>query len=70
MSTSVFVCTTDSPGKRIRLARIAAGLRQADVAWMANVTQHAVSAAERGKYVPPAWMERILSVLGLEGEGV
>ena len=50
---------------QVRIIRTAKGLRQKDVAEIANVTQAEVSALERGHYVPPSIRRRILQALGV-----
>ena len=55
------------PGKRVKLLRTMKGLRQVDVAQLAETTQAEVSALEQGKYVPPSVVCRIMAALGGEG---
>jgi transcriptional regulator with XRE-family HTH domain len=53
MATELFICTNLAPGMLVRLERIHRGLRQADLAQLAGVTQAEVSALERGRQVIP-----------------
>lgn len=65
--TSVFVVAGITPHLEARLARVARGLTQWQVAQMAHVAPWAVSAYERAdRYVPPSWVRRIREALGLE----
>lgn len=52
----------------VKLQRIHRGLRQVDVAEMAQATQAEVSALERGLYVIPSVERRIHHVLELDVE--
>jgi len=64
MAVDVLVLDHALPiGLRVRLARIALGLRQCDVADLAGVPPHAVSNVERGNYTCPAWRRAILELL-------
>jgi len=53
-------------GKRVRLARIAEGWRQIDVASRAMVSPGDVSNVEQDRPVHPWKLRRILEALGLE----
>ena len=64
--SGVFVATGLTPGMEARLARVARGLTQWQVAVEAGIAPWAVSAFERSdRYVPPAWVRKIKAVLGL-----
>ena len=67
MSNGILVFSGLSEAKRAQIARIAAGLRQVDVAGLALCTSHDVSAYERGIHVSPVVRSRILSALGFDG---
>lgn len=56
-----------SDGLRIRLCRIARGLRQFELAAEAHTTPAIVSMAERNVPVPPKPLARIRAALGLGG---
>lgn len=58
-----------SLGQKIRIARIARRWTQDDLAEEALVAQHQVSALERDLPVYPSARQRILKILGLNGEG-
>ena len=65
--SGVFVATGLTPGMEARLARVARGLTQWQVAAEAKVAPWAVSAYERAdRYVPPGWVRKIKAVLGLD----
>ena len=67
--SSVFVATGLTPGMEAKLRRVALGLTQWQVSNAAGVAQWAVSAYERqDRYVPPAWIRKIRTVLGLDDE--
>lgn len=54
-------------GRRLRLLRESAGLRQLDVADGCVVSQHQVSRWERGEAMPDLWeLLRLASLFGLE----
>jgi transcriptional regulator with XRE-family HTH domain len=61
----VFILTGVSPGQQAKLARIAKGLRQIDVASQAGVTTQEVIRLEKDSYVLPTRRQKILAVLGL-----
>ena len=62
----VLVLSDLTLGKRIRLARVARGWRQIDVASMAQVPAMAVSYAEMDQPIKRWKLKRILAVLELE----
>jgi len=64
----VFAVTGITFGKKVRLARVALGLRQSEVARGAFVTPYQVSSLERGFYVTPAAVRRVIQYFGIEGE--
>ena len=63
--TDILVLTNVSVGQKLRLTRLAKGLRQIDVASKANVQPIDITRLEKGRYVLPARRARILAVLGL-----
>lgn len=70
MDTDIFILEGVSPGLKVKLTRIAQGLRQIDVACHAHVETIEVVRLEKNRYVAPARRDRILRVLGLlEAEG-
>ena len=66
MTTEFFVAANLSSGMLVRLERTRKGLRQADVARLAGVTQSEVSALERGRYVIPGVRRSIYRALELD----
>ena len=64
-SKDILVLTDVSEGLKIRLTRLAKGLRQIDVASQANVQPIDITRLEKGRYVLPTRRRRILAVLGL-----
>jgi transcriptional regulator with XRE-family HTH domain len=67
-SKDILVLTDISEGMKIRLIRLAKGLRQIDVASQANVQPIDITRLEKGRYVLPTRRKRILAVLGLGNE--
>ena len=61
----MLVMTGLSFGKKARLARLALGLRQLDLASRAGVSIGEVSALEHDDYLRPSRRERVLAILGL-----
>ena len=61
----VFILTNVAEGMKVKLTRIAKGLRQIDVAAMARVDCIDVIRFEKGRYVLLMRQKRILEVLGL-----
>lgn len=61
----VFILTGVSLGQQAKLARVAQGLRQIDVASKAGVTVQEVIRLEKDSYVLPTRLQKILVVLGL-----
>lgn len=67
--SSVFVAYDLTPGMEAKLRRVALGLTQWQVAAQAGVAPWAVSSYERhDRYVPPGWIKKIRTALGLEDE--
>lgn len=70
MNNNLFIALEVTEGKRIKLARVAQGLRQVDVASLAKCTVADVVCAEKDRYLPFTRKEKILRVLGiLDGDG-
>ena len=67
-NTDILVLTNVSEGQKIRLTRLAKGLRQIDVASKANVQSIDITRLEKGRYVLPTRRQRILNVLGMDNE--
>lgn len=61
----VLILSGISGGQKIRLTRLARGLRQIDVASQANVQPIDITRLEKNRYVLPTRRKRILEVLGL-----
>lgn len=66
MATELFVATNLTSGMLVRLERTRKGLRQADIARIAGVTQAEVSALERDRYVIPVVRKRVYQALDLD----
>ena len=64
----ILVLTEVSEGLKIRLTRLAKGLRQIDVASKANVQPIDITRLEKGRYVLPTHRKRILVILGMDDE--
>jgi transcriptional regulator with XRE-family HTH domain len=64
--SGVFLAVGLTSGMESRLARVARGLTQWQVAMKAGVAPWAVSAYERNdRYVPPGWVRKIKAALDL-----
>lgn len=61
----VFIALELSEGQRVKLARVARGLRQVDIASQARCTVADVVCLEKDRYLPRMRKEKILEVLGL-----
>ena len=61
----ILVLTGISEGQKVRLIRMVKGLRQIDVASLANVNTIDVTRLEKDRYLLPIRRKRILAVLGL-----
>lgn len=55
-------------GQKAKLARIAKGLRQVDVASKARVTVTDVVYLEKGRFLRPTIKEKIIAVLGITND--
>jgi len=64
-NNGILVLSDVSEGQKVRLTRLAKGLRQIDVASMANVNTIDVTRLEKDRYVLPMRRKRILAVLDL-----
>lgn len=67
--SDVFILTNVSEGMKVKLTRIAKGLRQIDVAAAARVDTIDITRLEKERYVLPTRRKRILAVLGLLDDG-
>ena len=67
-NNGILVLSNVSEGQKVRLARLAKGLRQIDVASMANVNTIDVTRLEKARYLLPTRRKRILAVLGLDDD--
>ena len=65
-TVDVLVITDLSLGRKVRLARIARGLRQLDLASMTRLQMHDISNVELDRQVHLWKVNRILEVLDLE----
>jgi hypothetical protein len=52
MNTPFFICVPKTRGAYFRMERTRSGLRQIDIAAIANIPQSYVSLAERDLYIP------------------
>jgi transcriptional regulator with XRE-family HTH domain len=68
MSSEVFIVNGLTEGEKARLARVAKGLRQLDIASLAKVSICEVTALEKNRCVRNSSKERIFQVLGLLDE--
>ena len=66
--SDILVLTNVSGGQKIRLTRLAKGLRQIDVASQANVQPIDITRLEKDRYVLPTRRKRILAILGLDND--
>jgi hypothetical protein len=64
-SNDILVLTGVSEGQKVRLTRLARGLRQIDIASLAKVNTIDVTRLEKDRYVFPTRRKRILAVLDL-----
>jgi len=64
----ILMLTGISDGLKIKLTRIAQGLRQIDLASAAHVDTIDITRLEKGRYVMPTRRLRILRVLGMAAE--
>jgi len=65
-SKDILVLTGVSFGQKVRLTRLAKGLRQIDLASKANVQPIDITRLEKGRYVLPTRRKRVLAILGIE----
>ena len=63
--SSILVLTIGDLGTKVRLTRVALGLRQIDVAAAARVGQAEVSLLERGGVIRPGVRRKVLLALGM-----
>ena len=64
-NNDILILTGISEGPKVRLTRLSRGLRQIDVASIANVNTIDVTRLEKDRYLLPTRRKRILAVLGL-----
>lgn len=67
-NNDILILTGISEGQKVRLTRLSRGLRQIDVASMANVNTIDVTRLEKDRYLLPTRRKRILAVLGLDDD--
>jgi len=63
----VFIALDMTEGQRVKLTRVARGLRQVDIASLAKCTVADVVCLEKDRYLPQTRKDKILEVLGLMG---
>jgi transcriptional regulator with XRE-family HTH domain len=66
MSDEILILTGINEGQKVRLTRLAKGLRQIDLASVAKVNPIDVTRLEKGRYVLPTRRKRILTALGMD----
>ena len=64
----IAVFTNLTEGQRVRFTRLSKGLRQIDLASLAKVNLADITAIEKDRYIQKMRKERILVVLGMDGE--
>lgn len=67
-NNDILILTGISEGQKVRLTRLSRGLRQIDVASMANVNAIDVTWLEKDRYLLPTRRKRILAVLDLDDD--
>jgi len=67
-NNDILILTGISEGQKVRLTRLSRGLRQIDVASMANVNTIDVTRLEKDCYLLPTRRKRILAGLGLDDD--
>lgn len=67
-NNDILILTGLSEGQKVSLTRLSRGLRQIDVASMANVNTIDVTRLEKDRYLLPTRRKRILAVLGLDDD--
>jgi len=67
-NNDILILTGISEGQKVRLTRLSRGLRQIDVASMANVNTIDVTRLKKDRYLLPTRRKRILAVLGLDDD--
>lgn len=67
-SKGVFLEFGLSLGQKVKLRRLARELRQVDLASQARVTLADITTLEHDRYLALSRKERILAILGLDGE--
>lgn len=66
MGNEIFIINGLTEGQKAKHARIAKGFRQIDVASLAKVNIHEVTALEKDRYIRKSRKSQILKVLGLD----
>ncbi len=66
MSDEILILSGINEGQKIKLTRLAKGLRQIDLASIAKVNPIDITRLEKGRYVLPTRRKRILEALGIE----
>ena len=65
MGNEIFIANGITEAEKVRLARLARGLRQVDVCCMAQVNIVEIVALEKGRFIREKRKNQILRVLGL-----
>ena len=68
MKDNILILDGLSVGQKVKLTRLAKGLRQIDVASQANVQPIDITRLEKDRYVLPTRRKRILAVLGMDDD--
>lgn len=64
----ILIITGITEGERVRLTRLARGLRQVDLASLAKVNVCDVTALEKNRYLKEARKRKVLAILDLDND--
>jgi hypothetical protein len=65
MNDEILILSGINEGQKVKLTRLAKGLRQIDLASIAKVNPIDITRLEKGRYVLPTRRKRILEALGM-----
>ncbi len=66
MNNEILILSGINEGQKVKLTRLAKGLRQIDLASIAKVNPIDITRLEKGRYVLPTRRKRILEALGMD----
>jgi transcriptional regulator with XRE-family HTH domain len=69
MNDEILILSGINEGQKVKLTRLAKGLRQIDLASVAKVNPIDITRLEKGRYVLPVRRKRILEALGMNEPG-